>query len=139
MADYYPNPPSDLPPGGSTYSPPNSTMAIVSLVSGILGLTFVPFLGSIVALVTGYMARNEIRDSGGTVGGDGLAVAGLILGWIGVGLGILGLCIGGVALLIPFCLLLFSVPLEQFNNLPNAGLFLQAFLDVFLIVIKAFI
>jgi hypothetical protein len=82
--------------GGSTYqSPSSSTMAVVSLIAGILGLSMVPFLGSIVALITGYMARNEIRASGGALGGEGLATAGLVLGWIGVGLGVLGCCIAG--------------------------------------------
>ena len=42
---------------------PNSTMAVVSLVSGILGLTLLPILGSIVALIVGYIAKQEIRDS----------------------------------------------------------------------------
>lgn len=77
---------------------PNSTMAIVSLIAGILGITFIPFLGSIAALITGYMAKKEIRESAGVLGGDGLATAGLVLGWIGVGLGVLALCIGGVVL-----------------------------------------
>ncbi len=78
--------------------PPNSTMAIVSLVSGILGLTFVPILGSIVALITGFMARNEIKQSNGQVGGGGMATAGLILG----GIGMLVLCCGIIFFLLTF-------------------------------------
>lgn len=74
--------------------PPNSTMAIVSLVAGILGWTFVPLIGSIVAVITGHMAKKEIKESGGRIGGDGLATAGLILGYIALGLSILGVCVG---------------------------------------------
>ncbi len=73
-------------PGYSPTPAPNSNMALVSLISGILGLTFVPILGSIVALITGFMARKEISDSGGMLGGSGMATAGLVLGFIGVGL-----------------------------------------------------
>jgi hypothetical protein len=38
-----------------------STLAIISLVAGILGWTVVPFFGSIAAVVCGHMARKEIR------------------------------------------------------------------------------
>ncbi len=55
-------------------APRNSTNAIVSLVSGILGWTFLPFLGSIVAVITGHMAKSEIKRSAGTVGGNGVGV-----------------------------------------------------------------
>lgn len=58
-----------------------STLAIVSLVAGILGWTLAPWLGSLVAIVTGHMARSEIRRDPQGVEGDGFAVAGLVLGW----------------------------------------------------------
>jgi len=61
-----------------------STLAIISLISGILGWTIAPFLGSLAAIITGHMARGEIRRSGGTLEGDGLALIGLILGWASV-------------------------------------------------------
>ena len=62
-------------------SPPNSSMAMVSLVSGIIGWVFFPIVAAIIAIVTGHMARSEIKNSNGTIGGDGLALAGLILGY----------------------------------------------------------
>lgn len=98
-----------LPP----YSPPNSSMAIISLIAGITGVTIFPLLGSVIALITGYMARNEIRDSRGTIGGEGLATAGLILGWIGVGLAVIGVCVFGFLIVVPFCLALFAMSTEQ--------------------------
>jgi ABC-type antimicrobial peptide transport system permease subunit len=58
-----------------------SSMAIVSLVAGLLGWTFAPWLGSIIAIITGHMARTEIRRDPAGLEGDGLAVAGLVLGW----------------------------------------------------------
>ena len=88
-----------------TYEVPNSSMAIISLIAGILGFTLFPFLGSIVALVTGYMARKEIQESDGKIGGDGMATAGLIMGWIGIGLSAIGLCIGGTIFAVSLCLI----------------------------------
>jgi hypothetical protein len=82
-----------------------STLAVVSLVFGILGWTLLPFLGSLVAVVCGHMARGEIRRAQGTLEGDGMAVAGLVLGYIVIGLSVLAvlaaiLFFGGLAALI---------------------------------------
>ncbi|KAF1687717.1 hypothetical protein B1992_03430 [Pseudoxanthomonas broegbernensis] len=79
-----------------------SSLAITSLVSGILGWTLLPFLGTLVAIVTGHMARKEIRNSGGRLDGDGLAIGGLILGWLATALWVAGvlvvfLFLGGMA------------------------------------------
>ena len=82
-----------------------SNLAIISLVSGILGWTFVPWIGSIVAIITGHMARAEIRRNAETMEGDGLAIGGLVLGWSMVALSIIGLIMvvlffGGLAVLL---------------------------------------
>jgi hypothetical protein len=69
----------------------DSTLAIVSLVTGILGWTILPFIASIVAVITGHLAKKEIRESGGLISGDGMALAGLILGYTMIGLAILGI------------------------------------------------
>jgi hypothetical protein len=71
---------------------PTSTLAIISLVAAILGFTMLPIIGSIVAIVTGYSARKETRAVPALVGGDGLATAGIIMGWIQVGLAVVGTC-----------------------------------------------
>ena len=84
---------SDMGTGGTAPTRPNSSTAILSLVFGILGLTFLPVVGSVVALITGRMAKSEIEASAGALGGEGMAKAGVILGWIGVGLLALGLCL----------------------------------------------
>ena len=72
----------NLPPAVNADILPSSTLAIVSLVSAILGFSFVPVIGTIVALITGYMARNETRSIPPRASGDGLATAGIIMGWI---------------------------------------------------------
>lgn len=61
-----------------------SSLAVVSLIMGIVGWTVFPFLGSLIAIVTGHMARAEIRRQPQGLEGDGLAVAGLVLGWLAV-------------------------------------------------------
>ena len=58
-----------------------STLAIVSLVSGLLGWSLLPLIGSLVAIITGHIARAEIRRSPQALEGDGLAVSGLVLGY----------------------------------------------------------
>jgi hypothetical protein len=77
------------PPGyPQYYAPPQRTngMAIASMVLGIL---WIYWIGSILALVFGYIARNQIKQRG--EGGSGMALAGIILGWIGVGFLVLAL------------------------------------------------
>jgi hypothetical protein len=74
---YGPPPPYPYP-----YAPPRPTngMAIASMV---LGIVWVYWIGSILALIFGYVALKEIRRSGQS--GEGMAIAGIVLGWIGVG------------------------------------------------------
>jgi hypothetical protein len=81
----------------------SSSLAVISLVSGLLGWTLLPWLGSIAAIITGHMARAEIRRDPETMEGDGMAVAGLVLGYSMVALSILAivaifLFFGGLAL-----------------------------------------
>ncbi len=49
----------------------------------VLGIVWVSWIGSILALVFGYVARAQIRERG--EGGDGMAIAGIVLGWVGTG------------------------------------------------------
>ncbi len=79
---YYQQPPQQ------PYYPPaptqTSTWAIISLVGGILGWLGFFGIGGLVAIICGHVAKNEIKKSGGTVTGGGMATAGLILGYINV-------------------------------------------------------
>ncbi|RZZ88848.1 DUF4190 domain-containing protein [Pseudoxanthomonas winnipegensis] len=83
---------------------PTSSLAVVSLVFGILGWSLLPTVGALVAVITGHMARAEIRRSQGALDGDGMAVAGLVLGWLHLVLLVLGIAalflfFGGIAAL----------------------------------------
>ncbi len=87
MSQYPYQTPPQAPP-----APPTSTLALVSLISGILGWTLIPFLGSVVAIITGHMAKSEIKNNPGALSGEGLATAGLVLGYIQVGIAVLCAC-----------------------------------------------
>jgi hypothetical protein len=67
-------------PGGMPVARTNG-MAIASLVCGLLWFWGV---GSILGIVFGHVAKNQIRASGGREGGRGMATAGQVLGWLGV-------------------------------------------------------
>ncbi len=109
---------TNQPEGHSpTVTVPTSSTATISLIAGILGLTLFPVIGSIVAVITGVMARREIRKTQGALGGQGIATVGLILGWIGLAILFLGLCVAGVAFGLPMCAALFALGAENVNLL----------------------
>ena len=58
-------------------------MAVASMV---LGIVWIYWIGSVLALVFGYMARKQIDEMRGTQQGGGMATVGIVLGWIGVGI-----------------------------------------------------
>jgi hypothetical protein len=60
--------------------PPTNRLAIASLICGI-GQLVAAFPAGIAAIILGHMAHRQIRETGEQ--GDGMAVAGLILGYIG--------------------------------------------------------
>lgn len=67
-----------------------STLATVSLIFGILTWIVLPLVGAIVAVVCGHLARKEIRQSPCSIDGDGLAVAGLVLGYVHLAFAVVG-------------------------------------------------
>ncbi len=81
-----------------------SPLAIISLVFGILSWVALPIIGALIAIIAGHVARGQIRDSRGELQGDGLALAGLILGYLSIGLILLGLAL---ALIFGFGILAF--------------------------------
>ncbi|MGH9414410.1 MAG: DUF4190 domain-containing protein [Terriglobales bacterium] len=60
--------------------------AIASLILGILWLYW---LGSILAIVFGHVALVQIKRAGDNSTGRGMAIAGLVLGYLGVAIAIL--------------------------------------------------
>ena len=81
-------PPQPLP--GAAYGPPlaapTNSMAIASLVLGLLGLFVLGPFTSVPAIICGHVARRQIRDSSGQQAGDGMAQAGLIIGYLATAL-----------------------------------------------------
>src|SRR3979411_1452465 len=75
-----PPPPQPHPVPAAYLPAPTNTLAIVSLASGVLCWVVVPVIGAIVAVVTGHLAKREIRRTGEQ--GDMLATVGLILGYV---------------------------------------------------------
>ena len=56
----------------------------LAIASVLVAVLWFAGLGAVLALVFGYRARRQIKDSAGRQTGSGLATAGIILGWIGV-------------------------------------------------------
>ena len=69
-----------------------SGYAIASLVLGIAGFFVIPLIPSVLAVIFGKRAKDEIRANS-SIGGDGLATAGVVLGWIGIALCVLGVVV----------------------------------------------
>jgi len=72
-------------------APPTNSLAIVSLVLGAVSILFCMALPAPIGLWLGLRARKEIANSGGTQGGDGLALAGVIVNGIGTALLAIGI------------------------------------------------
>ncbi|MBU0493095.1 MAG: DUF4190 domain-containing protein [Chloroflexi bacterium] len=115
--------PVAVPAPAPAYAGPaveTSGLAIASMILGVVslvaggGMLLIP---GVIALVLGYMARTQIRESGGAVKGDELALVGMITGGISLTLGlfacvwvVFGLGIAGVFSCLPLCFLPFMAP-----------------------------
>ncbi|WP_439593186.1 DUF4190 domain-containing protein [Microbacterium sp.] len=68
--------------------PKTNTLAIVSLVASIVGFLWIlPFIGNLAGVITGHISLKQIKQTG--EGGRGMALAGVIVGWVGLGILIL--------------------------------------------------
>jgi type IV pilus assembly protein PilA len=86
-----------VPAQGAPVTPTTSGLAVVSLICGIL---FFVFPSAVAAIIFGHLSRSDIRRSGGQKTGAGVALAGLILGYIGVAI-------------IPFILILAAIAIPN--------------------------
>jgi competence protein ComGC len=82
-----------LPPSlGVTSQPKTSALAIWSLVLGILGLVLLMaclgVLFAIPGVICGHLAYSRIKRSSGALAGQGMALAGLITGYVSIGLSV---------------------------------------------------
>jgi Domain of unknown function (DUF4190) len=51
-----------------------------------IGLLWLYWVGYMVAICLGYATRREIRNNAGRIEGEGMAIAGIVLGWIEIGM-----------------------------------------------------
>jgi len=65
-----------------------NTLAVVSLISSLVGIFILPFIGSVVGIITGHMSLSQIKRT--AEGGRGFGLAGTIVGWVGLALAIIG-------------------------------------------------
>jgi len=77
--------PPPYPPSGPWGQKSTNGLAVASLVLGLAGWV-VCGIGSVLAIIFGFIAQGQIRQSQGRQGGEGMAKAGIILGFIGVAL-----------------------------------------------------
>ena len=75
--------PSVLPPPPPLVNAPTSGKALASMILGICSFFFSVLTG-IPAVILGHLAHAEIRRSAGRLQGEGMALAGLILGYVSV-------------------------------------------------------
>ncbi len=87
VATYTPVP---LPPGPYTPAPPTDGFAITALILGVTGFV-TGFLTSIPAVIFGFLARGRIKRNG--TQGSGMALTGIILGFVGIFFAIIGVVI----------------------------------------------
>jgi hypothetical protein len=75
--------------------------AVGSLICGILGITCFSIIAGIPAIILGHVSRSAIRQSMGRLKGQGMAMAGLIMGYL------------SIALLIPMILIVASIAIPS--------------------------
>jgi hypothetical protein len=71
-------------PIGNIPQPKTSALAIWSLVLGVLSLVCFSIIAAIPGVICGHKALSRIKYSGGRISGQGLAIAGLVTGYIGI-------------------------------------------------------
>jgi uncharacterized membrane protein YbaN (DUF454 family) len=85
-----------MPPlSGASPEIKTSTLAIWSLVLGIMGLVLsvicLTIFLAIPAVICAHKALSRIKRSAGALGGHGIAIAGMVTGYVGIGLTILSI------------------------------------------------
>jgi hypothetical protein len=96
----YTPPPPPPEAGGYGYAAPQTNQkALWSMILGILSIVACGLLAGVPALILGSSAKKEIAAAQGAQTGEGMATAGVILGWISVAISVVVLLffVGGVA------------------------------------------
>jgi len=89
---------------GQSMQPKTNALAIVGFVLSIVGLCCLGIILGPIAIILGAVAKNQIKASNGTQGGDGLALAAIIIGIVNVviyialfALGVFGSIMSGIS------------------------------------------
>lgn len=82
--DVTPPPMAPAAPGRPVFVRHSRTTNGFAIASLVLGLIWMAWIGSVLAVVCGHLALAQIRRSRGTQVGKGIAVAGLALGYFGL-------------------------------------------------------
>jgi len=106
-------PAAGYPPPGAGPSLPRNDLAVWSLVLGLLGVLGCVFFTGIPAVIVGANARKAV--AAGQANNDGMATAGIVLGWVATGLGVLVVALFLIAL-VPLLLVGLTVPFM--NSVP---------------------
>jgi hypothetical protein len=86
----YPAPPAPYGYGygGAPAYVKTNTLSILALIGAVLGAIWVlPIIGSLAGAILGHLSLGQIKRTGER--GRGMALTGVILGWIGVGIAVL--------------------------------------------------
>jgi hypothetical protein len=75
-----------------------SGTAIASLTLSLAGFLGLVLIGPLLGVIFGHVAMNQIKKSNGLVGGRGVAMVGLIIGYVGFVLSVILLAILGYAI-----------------------------------------
>jgi len=78
--------PGQGPPPVYPAGPQTNGLAVASLVLGIVSLACSHCITAIPGVILGHVALKQIRASGGTQTGEGMAIAGLVTGYISLGI-----------------------------------------------------
>ena len=84
-----PPPPPGWAPAGQPYVQQGRTSGL-AIASMVLGILWIYWIGSLLAVIFGHVAINQTGKDP-TLRGRGMAIAGLVLGYIGIGLLIIGI------------------------------------------------
>lgn len=73
------------PYGAYATGPKTNVLAVISMIASIAGAIWIlPFVGSLAGAIMGHIALKQIATTGEK--GRGMALAGVIVGWVGLGL-----------------------------------------------------
>ena len=76
-------------PANNPTAPKTSALAIWSLVLGILSFLCFSILSAIPAVICGHKALSRVKNSGGAITGQGLAIGGLVTGYCNLALSLI--------------------------------------------------